>query len=97
MNDGGGNEQHAGVVRVFGDALDQYTSVCEKPRMILFSQPENHEWSLDGIGEVLGSIVVESDLEAMKFCYRPELWDAKFLVCLSEDKEIVGRCHLDYA
>lgn len=64
--------------------------------MFLFLQSENHAWSLDGIGEVLGStVVIESDLEAMELCYRPELWDAEFLVCLSEDEEIVGRCHLD--
>ena len=38
--------------------------------MFLFLQPENHEWSLDGVGEVLGSIIaVESDLEAMELCY----------------------------
>ena len=50
--------------------LDQYTSVCETPRVFLLLQPENHEWSLDGIGEVLGSIIaVESDLEAIKLCY----------------------------
>jgi hypothetical protein len=38
--------------------------------MFLFLQPENHEWSLGSVGEVLGSIIaVESDLETMKLCY----------------------------
>ena len=62
--------------------------------MCLFFELKNHERSLDGVGEVFGGIVVESDLEAMELCYRPELWDAEFLVCLSKHEEIVARCHL---
>lgn len=90
----GGVSDTPGRSRSLG-VLDQYTSVCEKPCMFLFPQPENHEWSLDGAGEVLGRIAIESDLEAIQLCYGLKLWDAKFLMCLSKDEEIIGECHLE--